>query len=81
MEYKITVECLGEETSNTGDTILETLDKFKMGWLEIKGKGTVIIKKGKKEYIQFFNAPQLRRVFNNKLTKEITAKRWESIFE
>ena len=75
--YKITGEVLGKETTNTGKTALEALDKFEMGWEEIKGKGVLYAEKGDKKVEKLMNAPTLRRIFNNKIARETWAKNLE----
>jgi hypothetical protein len=79
MNYKITVKVLGVETTKTGKTIKEALDKFEMGWMEIKGKGFISAEYGDKKFGRWMNAPQLRRLFNNKITKETWVKRLDNL--
>ena len=79
MNYKITVKVLGVETANTGKTVEETLNKFNMGWQEIKSKGVLTAEYGDKKFVRLMNAPQLRRVFNNKIAKGVLIKRLETI--
>lgn len=72
--YKITVEVLGVETTKTGKTVFDALDKFIMGWEEIKGKGILKAEKDGKKVEKLMNAPTLRRIFNNKIAKQSWAK-------
>ena len=73
-QYKLTVDVLGVKTTKTGKTALDALSKFTMTWEDIKGKGVLFAEYGDQKWERNMNAPTLRRIFNNKITKESWAK-------
>ena len=78
---KVTLKVLGQEWSNSGDSVEDALSKFNFDYTEIKGKGTITVSKGKNKYEHIYNMAALRRIFNNKITRVIKSKRLEFMLE
>jgi len=74
---KITLRVLGKEWTQQGKTVADALSKFDLEWQEIKGRGVMFLTKGDKTIEKMFNAPQIRRMFNNKTACSFQAKNLE----
>jgi len=76
--YKVTLKILGKEYTQKGDTIEEALNKFNLGFADIKAKGVVSIKHGKKSLdYKMFSTMLLRRIFVNPITRAYWARNLE----
>lgn len=73
--YKLILEMAGKKYQGEGETIEEAFNSLGLSWEQIKAKGVVKITKGKDTYEHLFNLRQLRRIFANKLTRLLWAKR------
>ncbi len=60
-----------------GKSVDEALSKIPLTWNEIKLKATITVYKGNKSYERLFYTRLLRRIFANKLTRLMWAKRLE----
>jgi hypothetical protein len=72
---KLTLEMSGEKYKTTGGTINEAFLALPLSWENIKAKGLVTIKDGKKSCQHLFVIKQLKRIFANKLTMMMWSKR------
>ena len=75
--YKLTLEMVGKTYKTEAESIYDALGKLEMTWNNIKSKGVIKIVKGKKSVEQLFYVVQLKRIFGNKLTRRLWAKRLE----
>ncbi len=73
-KYKVVVKILGERWERGGSSIESALNKFKLGFVDIKGKGTLTVYKGKSKHVHLYNAIKLRRIFSNKIIRAHEAK-------
>jgi hypothetical protein len=80
---KITIEVdvLGTKWKETGDTVLDALQSFKMDFSEIKGNGMIKVTTVDKELVKRFNAVMLRRILTNKMIKAHWAKNLEMLIK
>ena len=65
----------GNDYKSEGKTIDEALSGLALDWVKIKAKGVIKITFGKLKLEHLFYIKQLRRIFVNKLTRQIWAKR------
>ncbi|MCH8329011.1 MAG: hypothetical protein IIB81_01310 [Nanoarchaeota archaeon] len=65
---------MGKSWSQEGKTVKLALDKFDLTWEQIKGKGTLTVSKDKKEHEHLMTAVLLRRIFSNKVMKDIWSR-------
>jgi|TARA_Y100000310_G_C20453662_1_gene701981 hypothetical protein len=72
--YTVVLDVMGKKREAKGKTIEDALKNFKIDWSVIKTKGTLTVKKGSKKHIHFYNMPQLKRIFINKMTRMQQAK-------
>lgn len=79
--YKIVIKSLGRRWEAEGKTVKSTLDKFNLSWEQIKGKGTLRISNDKHTHTHLMPAPVLRRIFSNKISKQIWAKNLQLLLE
>ena len=83
--YNVKLETAGQEYKAKAETINEALDKIGLSWNEIKNKGVITISQGVgkniKKHEHLFNTIQLRRIFGNKLTQQLWAKRLETLLK
>ena len=74
---KVKLQMAGIEYKGTGETIAEALLSLPLSWENIKAKGVITVKDGKKSCERLFVIKQLKRMFANKLTMQMQAKRLE----
>lgn len=74
---KLKLEMSGLEYKTTGETILEALLALPLTWNEVKAKGLITVKDGKRSCQRLFVIKQLKKMFANKLTMSLWAKRLE----
>ena len=77
----ISIKIMGKTWKREGTTIKSTLDKFDLGWEVVKGKGIMIVTEGEKRHEHLFTIFELRRIFANKITRMIWAKRLTLLME
>lgn len=80
-KYKVSLETSGEIFKSKGETIEEAMSTLGIGWENVKAKGVITVKEGKKAYSHLFYIKQLRRIFANKLTLLMWAKRLKLLLE
>lgn len=73
--YKLTLNIAGTDYKTKGETIDEAIAALDLSWNQIKGKGTVKIEEGKTTCEHLFQKLQLQRIFSNKITRYMWAKR------
>ena len=73
--YKVVLKTSDIEYKTDGESIDEALGKLGLTWEHIKAKGVITVSKDKTTYEHLFYQRQLRRIFANKLTRLIWAKR------
>jgi len=73
-KFNIELTILGTTHKSSGVDLKEALDNIKLEWNEIKGKGSMLIKSGKKTYEQLFSMVVLRRIVHDKLARVLWAK-------
>jgi len=76
-EYKAVLTMAGNNYIGKGKTLFEAMDAIKLEWHNIKAKGVFKISKGKLSAEKLFYLKQLKRIYANKLTKQLWAKRLE----
>ena len=74
---KLKLQMSGLEYKTTGETILDALNALPLSWNQIKAKGLITLKDGKKSCERLFVIKQLKKMFANKLTMGLQAKRLE----
>ena len=74
-DYKLVLETAGNIYKSRGKTIDGCLADLSLSWEQIKYKGIVKITKNGQTYGHLFYQPQLRRIFANKTTRLLWAKR------
>ena len=79
--YKVSLEMVGKKFTKTAETIDEALANLGLKWVHIKAKGVVTISQGSKSYEHLFYLQTLKRIFANKLTRRLWAKRLEVLFK
>ena len=67
----------GIDYKTTGETINEALLALPLEWNQIKAKGLITVKDGKRTCQRLFVIKQLKKMFANKLTMNLQAKRLE----
>lgn len=80
-ECKIILNVLGQEWKSKGKDIDTALSNFDLEWQQIKGKGILKITQGKSNIEYWCNAIKLRRIFANKITRQLWAKRLEVLLK
>lgn len=78
--FKLTLLTSGIEHKAQAETVDDALAELGLSWNQIKAKGDVTIKRNGKEYSHFFPLPQLKRIFANRLTRQLWAKRLTMLF-
>lgn len=73
--YKLTLTIAGIEYKTSGKTIDEAIAALGLTWDMIKAKGTVKITDGRTSCEHLFQKLQLQRMFSNKITRFMWAKR------
>ncbi len=73
--YSIVLEIAGVKYKSNGKTINEALENLGLTWVQIKGKGILKVKWGKKTLEHLFFLKELKRIFSNKITRLIWEKR------
>ncbi len=79
-KYKVILETSGERHEGQGDSVDEAIASLNLSWEQITAKGVITVFKGKGSMEQLFYPKQLRRIFANKLTRLLWAKRLETLF-
>ena len=74
-KIKVKLSMAGIEYKGFGETITEALLSLPLSWENIKAKGVITVKDGKKSCERLFVIKQLKRMFANKLTMSMQAKR------
>lgn len=74
-QYSVVLKIGEEEYKTEGESILDALNKIEVSWDQIKLKGTITVMKGEHSYEKFFDIKTLRKIFINKITRLIWAKR------
>ena len=73
--YKINLQMAGISYKTVGETMLEALASIPLDWHDIKAKAIINIRKGSKKYEHIIYLKPLRRVFANKTSMLLLAKR------
>lgn len=74
MIYKTTLEMGGKSYNGKGETIYDALSDIPLSWEQIKGKGVIKVSQGKQEAEKLFYLKPLKRIFANKIFRQIWAK-------
>lgn len=74
MAYKITVNCNNSEYSAEGETIFDALNNLPLSFTDVKTKGSLRLKQGRKEVERNMTLAQLRPLVNSKFRKILIAK-------
>lgn len=72
---KLKLLMVGIEHKAKGKTVEEALDNLNLSWEQIKAKGVVTVSEDGKSYEHLFMMKPLKRIFANKLTRTLWAKR------
>lgn len=80
-KYKLTLETSSKEFKTEAKNIEEAFELIPLEWNTVKAKGVVTISKGNKSYQHLFQLFPLRRIFANKLTRQMWAKRLNMLLE
>lgn len=72
--FKIKLEMLGKEYAGKGETIQEAIEDIGLTGFDIKAKGLITVKKGRKKAERLLYLPQLRRMMTTKLGRQLLAK-------
>jgi hypothetical protein len=75
--YKVVLEMTGIKYKAEGETIDEAIANLGLEWNQIKGKGLIKVFKDKASAEYLFYMKQLKRIFANKTTRMMWAKRLE----
>lgn len=78
--YKVVLDTGGKEYKAEGASIDESIAKLGLSWEQIKAKGVVRISYQGNSYEHLFYPKQLRRIFANKITRFMWAKRLLLLF-
>lgn len=81
MIYKLKMSITGIDYKSSGDTVLECLDGLGLDWPQIKAKGICTLSTKGKKYEHLFALPMLKRIFANKMTRLLWAKRLTILIE
>ena len=73
--YKVVLETAGVKHKAEGESIDEAIASLGLSWEQIKAKGVMKVSQGKKSVEYLFYLNQLKRIFANKMTRFIWAKR------
>jgi len=80
MYFQVKLDQGTEAYEGSGITIFDALSSVPLEWNKVKSKGTIKISKDGKTYEHLFYLKQLRRLFANKLTRNIFAKNLTYLF-
>ena len=75
--YQLSLEMLGKTYTTESKTVEEGLSDLAVKHKLVKAKGFLKVKKGNKTCEQLFFIPELRRLFANRLARQIWGKRLE----
>ncbi len=78
---KLTLETSDLKYETEAETIDATLAKLNLSWEQIKAKGVVTVSNGEKSYSHIFYLKQLKRIFANKTTRLLWAKRLDLLLK
>lgn len=81
LQYKVTLDTVGKKYIQEGETIDEALSKIPLTWNQVTNKGVITVFNGKDSYEHLFYTLPLRRIFANKLTRMMWAKRLKLLLE
>lgn len=73
--YKVVLEMAGIKHIKEAKTIDLALEALGLKWNNIKAKGIITVSRNKHSYEHLFYVPVLKRIFANKLTRALWAKR------
>ena len=73
--YKVILETSGIKFKGAGKTTDDAIADLGLSWEQIKAKGVMTISQDKKSYQHLFFLKPLRRIFANKITRLLWAKR------
>jgi hypothetical protein len=79
--FKVTLEITGNKYEVEAKSIDSALEKIGLKWNQIKGKGILKISSKDSYFERMFFIKQLRRMFTNKLTRQLWAKRMEFLMK
>jgi hypothetical protein len=71
------LKVLGQEWKTQGNSILEALQAFNLDWVDIKGKGTLMVSYGSESHEHLMSMLKIRRMFANKIVMIHQAKSLE----
>jgi hypothetical protein len=80
MIYNLNLKIFDKDYKGKGETIDLALGSMDLDWQTVKGKGVLTIKQGKKSIDKFFYYKQLKRIFANKLTRQLWGRNLERLF-
>ena len=80
-EYNLILDMAGKKYEAKSQTIEDAIRALELSWEQIKLKGTITIGKDGHSYSHLFFPKQLRRIFTNKLTLMMWAKRLTLLFK
>lgn len=78
-EYLAILEMADNKYTGQGKTIFDALDALKLEWQQIKAKGVITIMHGNKKVEKLLYLKPLRRIFANKLAKQLWARNLERL--
>ena len=81
MKYKLNLNIAGVDYKSGGETIDEALASLNLTWNQIKAKGVLKVTQGKHTLEHLFYLKPLKRIFANKTTRFIWAKRLELLIK
>lgn len=79
--YLLELETSGETLKGKGESIVEAINSLNLEWYQIKAKGLIKIAFGKNKAEHLFNLQQLKRLFSNKLTRDLWVSRFERLLK
>lgn len=78
-EYTTILTMDNKEYTGKGITILDALLAIPLDYTQIKTKGTIVISQGEKKTEKFFYLKPLKRIFANKLARQLWAINFEKL--
>jgi hypothetical protein len=81
MKVKVTLDTTGVKYKAEGETVSEAIQNLGFSWNTVKAKGVFTVRIGKKSFEKLFNLAQLRKIFGNKLVRDLWASRFEKLVE
>jgi len=74
LKYKAEVDLVQGTLKGVGDTPWDAIENISLTWADIKSKGTIRIKYGKKKSEKYFTLFLLRRMFASKPYRVMQSK-------